>query len=85
MAFSQCSSVTTSTMRPLPDGGKQALTSTVCAYGGINPRVPQGSFAGGLLVCMADGSVHFVNQGVSYESWQAAMSPASDDAPGGDF
>ncbi len=52
---------------------------------GCNPNVPQGNFPGGLLVCMGDGSVHFVNQAVSYESWKAALSPAGNDVPGSDW
>jgi prepilin-type N-terminal cleavage/methylation domain-containing protein len=69
----------------LPNGGKVVTQGTTCMTGGVNPRVPQGGFPGGLLVCMCDGSVHFVSQSVSYGSWQAALSPANNDVPGGDW
>jgi hypothetical protein len=52
---------------------------------GINPRLPQGNFTGGLLVCMCDGSVHTVNQNVSYQSWKAAVLPSDGEVPGIDF
>lgn len=68
----------------LPNGNKVVMSGNWCSKG-INNRVPQGNFSGGLLVAMCDGSVHFVNQGVSFQSWQAALSPANDDVPGGDW
>jgi hypothetical protein len=52
---------------------------------GCDPDLPQGNFAGGLLVCMADGSVHFVSQGVSLSTWSAAVLPADGQVPGNDW
>jgi type II secretory pathway pseudopilin PulG len=64
-----------------------SVTKTVTNQAGstINLHVPQGNFAGGLLVCMCDGSVRFVSQGVSFQSWKAALLPADNQVPGSDF
>jgi hypothetical protein len=52
---------------------------------GCDPRLAQGNFPGGLLVCLADGSVHFIPKNVSYASWSAAVTPASGDSTGSDI
>jgi len=52
---------------------------------GCGASLPQGNFPGGLMVCMADASVHFVNKSVSVATWNAVLSPANNDGPGGDW
>jgi prepilin-type N-terminal cleavage/methylation domain-containing protein len=71
-----------------PNGGSYYLPPyhyTYVSTSGCSAKMPQGNFPGGLLVCMADGSVHFVSQAVSNTSWKAALSPADNDVPGGDW
>jgi hypothetical protein len=34
---------------------------------------------------MADGSVHFISQGVSQQTWFALITPNSGDIPGSDW
>jgi prepilin-type N-terminal cleavage/methylation domain-containing protein len=44
-----------------------------------NPYLYQAFSSAGLVVGLADGSVRMVNNGVSQQSWTAAMTPASND------
>jgi prepilin-type N-terminal cleavage/methylation domain-containing protein len=41
--------------------------------------------AGGINVCLGDGSVHFVSQAVSANTWWAALTPNSNDVLGSDW
>jgi len=62
-----------------PDGSITQIS------GGINGVLPQGNFTGGIMVCLGDGSVHTVQQGVSAASWYAGLTPNGGDEPGGDW
>jgi type II secretory pathway pseudopilin PulG len=53
--------------------------------GQCSASMPQANFAGGLLISMADASVHTVSNGVSQSSWDAAMHPADNKVPGSDW
>src|SRR5205814_4261335 len=85
--------VTTFEVRPTPAGWTSSSTTDPntgyihqsSGYGGFNASLPQGNFAGGILVAMGDGSVHHVNQAVSWASWVAACTPQGNDMPGGDW
>jgi len=55
------------------------------ALGNCDPRLPSSPHTGGINVGMADGSVQFVNIGVSTQSWWAAVTPANNDVVGPDF
>jgi hypothetical protein len=47
--------------------------------------LPQTGRSGGILVCLADGSVRLVNSSVSTQTWWAACTPASGDKLGDDW
>jgi type II secretory pathway pseudopilin PulG len=47
--------------------------------------VPQSPRPEGILVCLADGSVRLVAQGIHSKTWWAACTPASRDALGSDW
>jgi prepilin-type N-terminal cleavage/methylation domain-containing protein/prepilin-type processing-associated H-X9-DG protein len=64
-----------STTTPWTWGG----AASVCMCRAVSPH------SGGINVAMGDGSVRFMNQGVSPNSWFAACTPAAQDLPGADF
>jgi len=51
----------------------------------VNYHVPQSSHTGGMNVGMGDGSVRFVTQGVSANTWWYAQTPAGGDILGSDW
>src|SRR5262249_35646117 len=61
--------------------------------GACDPQMAQTPHAGGTNVAMFDGSVKFVSNSVSYQTWQAEMTPSPSptlgisrtDIVGGDF
>jgi prepilin-type N-terminal cleavage/methylation domain-containing protein/prepilin-type processing-associated H-X9-DG protein len=53
--------------------------ASVCMCRATSPH------SGGINVAMGDGSVRFMNQSVSPNSWFAACTPASNDLPAADF
>jgi prepilin-type processing-associated H-X9-DG protein len=46
---------------------------------------PESQHSGGINVVLGDGSARFVSSGVSYNTWWAAMTPASADNLGSDW
>jgi prepilin-type N-terminal cleavage/methylation domain-containing protein len=50
-----------------------------------DPYQAQTPYAGGILVSMLDGSVHFVNSGVSGGTWYAAFTPQGGETLGSDW
>ncbi len=50
-----------------------------------NDFVPQGMSAGGVMVCMADGSVRNVNSSVSLATWYAACTPTGGEVLSSDW
>jgi prepilin-type N-terminal cleavage/methylation domain-containing protein len=59
---------------------KQNNASANCDY-----RYPSSPHTGGISICQADGSVRFVNQGVSGTTWWAACTPSNGDELGSDW
>jgi prepilin-type processing-associated H-X9-DG protein len=53
--------------------------------GACDPRVPSSSFAGGINMAMADGSVRFVSSSVSAKTFWAAATPAGGELLGQDW
>jgi prepilin-type processing-associated H-X9-DG protein len=53
--------------------------------GQCNPALPQSSHAGGINVGMADGSVRFVNQAISPQTWYFACTPNGGEVLGNDW
>jgi prepilin-type N-terminal cleavage/methylation domain-containing protein len=71
-------------------GGAQFFYGSVAFQAGpsvqqCNWFVTQGGHTGVMVVGMGDGSVRFVNQGVTVYSWFAACTPDNGDVPGPDF
>jgi prepilin-type N-terminal cleavage/methylation domain-containing protein/prepilin-type processing-associated H-X9-DG protein len=61
-----------------------------CSYAGVsggcgNGNVANSPHTGGINAAMADGSVHFVAQGVSPNTWWYALTPAGGDLLGPDW
>jgi hypothetical protein len=50
-----------------------------------DPTIPNSPYSGGILVSMHDGSVRFVSQGVSWQTWLAAFTPGGGDLLGSDW
>jgi prepilin-type processing-associated H-X9-DG protein len=50
-----------------------------------NPRLASTPYAGGINVCLADGSVRSVSPGVSASTWWAACTPAGGEVLGNDW
>jgi len=50
-----------------------------------DPTYIQSSHTGGMNACLADGSVRFLNSGMSQTTWWAACTPAGGDLAGSDF
>jgi prepilin-type N-terminal cleavage/methylation domain-containing protein/prepilin-type processing-associated H-X9-DG protein len=50
-----------------------------------NPALPQAVHSGGINVGMGDGSVRFVHNEVSLQTWYCALTPAGNDILGSDF
>lgn len=59
------------------DCGDKAITMAHMAARSYHP--------GGVNVCMTDGSVRFVNDNISFKTWQAMGTRAAGDQIGGDF
>jgi prepilin-type N-terminal cleavage/methylation domain-containing protein/prepilin-type processing-associated H-X9-DG protein len=55
-------------------------SNATCDY-----RLPSSPHGGGINVCMADGSVKFVGEGISTRTWWAACTPAAGDLLGSDW
>ncbi len=55
------------------------------APGQCNPALAQSGHTGGINVAMADGSVRFVNQAVSQQTWYYACTPAGGEVLGNDW
>jgi hypothetical protein len=53
--------------------------------GTCDPTTANGGHTGGVLVSMADGSVHLVSAAVSQKSWNAALTPAGGETMGSDW
>jgi prepilin-type N-terminal cleavage/methylation domain-containing protein len=53
--------------------------------GPCNPRLAQSQHTAGMNVCLADGSVRFLNGGMTGATWWALCTPAGSDQPGPDF
>jgi prepilin-type N-terminal cleavage/methylation domain-containing protein/prepilin-type processing-associated H-X9-DG protein len=58
---------------------------TGCPFGSGAQYVPISPHSGGINVALADGSVRFVNQGVSPNTWWAALTPAGGEVLGSDW
>jgi prepilin-type N-terminal cleavage/methylation domain-containing protein len=50
-----------------------------------DPTLPQAITMGGILTCLADGSVRSVAPGISTSTWNAAITPALSDSFGSDW
>jgi prepilin-type N-terminal cleavage/methylation domain-containing protein len=53
--------------------------------GNCDPRRASTAHAGGMLVCLADGSVRGLSPSLSQATWWAAVTPAEDDKLGSDW
>jgi prepilin-type N-terminal cleavage/methylation domain-containing protein len=53
--------------------------------GNCDPRRASTAHAGGMLVCLADGSVRSLSPSLSGATWWAAVTPAQDDTLGSDW
>jgi prepilin-type N-terminal cleavage/methylation domain-containing protein len=65
---------------PIIQGKQVATTYQLC-----DPEAVQGGHAGSMQVCLSDGSVKGVTQGVSQNSWYAAVIPNDSQTPGQDW
>jgi prepilin-type N-terminal cleavage/methylation domain-containing protein len=52
---------------------------------GCDPSRPQSPHSGGIFVCLGDGSVRFLNGGISPATWAAACDPRDGNVLGGDW
>jgi prepilin-type N-terminal cleavage/methylation domain-containing protein len=82
----------------LPDSGPAAMFQVRPRFGCVGNGSSSGTtggcglgdvantgHAGGINVCMGDGSVHFVSQAVSAPTWWAALTPNANDVLGPDW
>jgi prepilin-type N-terminal cleavage/methylation domain-containing protein len=53
--------------------------------GPCDMRLASSSHTSGMNVCLGDGSVRFLSQGISPGTWWALCTPANGDLPGSDF
>ena len=63
----------------------QVNPQPVTQGGPCNPRLAQSLHTSGINVCLADGSVRFLNKGMTGTTWWAICTPAGGDAIGPDF
>jgi prepilin-type N-terminal cleavage/methylation domain-containing protein/prepilin-type processing-associated H-X9-DG protein len=61
-------------VRPTPFGG-----------GACDPRLASTPHSGGMQVCLADGSVRSISQGISPQTWWAACTPSGGEILGEDW
>ena len=53
--------------------------------GTCDPITSSAGHPGGVLVCLADGSVRLVTAGISMRTWNAVLTPAGGELPGADW
>lgn len=78
-------SMDTFQVRPLVPATGQGHFTTSQGLNLCNPMVPQALSVGGIQVGMGDGSVRTISPDVSYQSWQAAITPGLGEVLGSDF
>jgi prepilin-type N-terminal cleavage/methylation domain-containing protein len=61
------------------------VSPTVGPTGTCDPTTASSQHSGGVLVCLADGSVRSVTGSISLRTWNAALSPAGGEVLGSDW
>jgi prepilin-type N-terminal cleavage/methylation domain-containing protein len=70
---------------PAPPGPSARAFAAGATFQTCDSAIVDSAHSGTITACMVDGSVRYINAGVSVATWYAACTPASNDLLGGDW